>query len=318
VSFATGGSDDFRWYALEDPFRTTPGEHTLRVKFASGAMDIDTIGLGFNQKISREAIFEDDFEDYTNLYDWNDLETVGNWDVTNGSGEPDVGWRLWNTTGDYLGDETEDRHPAIAGMTGNYVISDSDLVGTANLDEELVTPDIDCTEYIRLKLDFGKNFRVYPDDADHSQVAEVDIREVGGGWVNLLSYNVNSIDPNLDPAVDSTPEKLDLSAYDGKTFQLRWHFYDATWDWWWAIDNVMVSGEPKPVPPPPKGVILTVGIAAGKLSVTWGVFGTETYYIDYTADLTGAWSEVAGPLTGTSSSDVGISGSAGFYRVRAE
>jgi len=48
------------------------------------------------------------------------------------------------------------------------------------------------------------------------------------------------------------------------------------------------------------------------------VFGTETYYIDYTADLTGAWSEVAGPLTGTSSSDVVISGSAGFYRVRAE
>jgi len=318
VSFATGGSDDFRWYVLEDAFRTTPGEHTLRVKFVSGAMDIDTIGLGFNQKISREAIFEDDFEDYTTFYNWNDLETVGNWDVTNGSGEPDVGWRLWNTAGDYLGDETDDRDPAIAGMTGNYVISDSDLVGTAALDEELVTPDIDCTEYIRLKLDFSKNFRVYPDDFDHSQIAEVDIREVGGGWVNLLSYNVDSIDPNLDPAVDSSPEKLDLSAYDGKTFQLRWHFYDAMWDWWWAIDNIMVSGEPKPTTPPPKGVILSVGIAAGKLSVTWSVFGTESYYIDYTADLTGAWSEVAGPLTGTSSSDVVISDSAGFYRVRAE
>jgi len=317
VTFATTGSDDFRWYVLEDPFRTTPGEHTLRVMFASGAMDIDTIGLGFNQKISRQAIFEDDFEDYTNLYDWNDLETVGNWDVVNGSGEPDVGWRLWSTTGNYLGDETDDRNPAIAGMTGNYVISDSDLVGTANLDEQLVTPDIDCTEYIRLKLDFSKNFRVYPDDFDHNQIAEVDIREVGGDWVNLLSYNVDSVDPNLDPAVDSSPEKLDLSAYDGKTFQLRWHFYEATWDWWFAIDNVMVSGEPKPTEVT-KGVVLSVGIAAGNLSVTWSVFGTETYYIDYTADLTGAWSEVAGPLTGTSSSDVVISGSAGFYRVRAE
>jgi len=239
--------------------------------------------------------------------------------VTNGSGEPDVGWRLWSTTGNYLGDETEDRDPAIAGMTGNYVISDSDLVGTADLDEELVTPDIVCTEYIRLKLDFSKNFRVYPDDADHSQIAEVDIREVGGDWVNLLSYNVDSIDPDLDPAADSSPEKLDLSAYDGETFQLRWRFYDASWDWWFAIDNVMVSGEPKPTPPPPKGVILSVGIAAGNLNVTWSEFGAGTYYIEHTADLTsGVWDEVAGPLTGASSPDIPLSGSGGYYRVRGE
>ncbi len=318
VSASTGDWGAFVWAPLADAFRTTPGEHTLRVKMVSGGMNFDSIGVGFNQKISREAIFEDDFEDYTNLYNWSDLETVGNWDVINGANEALVGWRLWSTTGDYLGDETDDRNPAIAGMTGNYVITDSDLEGTADLDEQLVTPDIDCTEYIRLKLDFSKNFRVYPEDLDHTQIAELDIREVGGDWVNLLSYNVDSIDPLLDPAVDSSPEKLDLSAYDGKTFQLRWHFYDATWDWWWAIDNVMVSGEPKPTPPPPKGVILTVRIAAGKLSVTWSVFGTESYYIDYTTDLTGAWSEVAGPLTGTSSSDVVISGSSGFYRVRAE
>jgi len=318
LSFNTGDWGVFRWYALEDAFRTTPGEHTLRVKLASGGMNIDIIGVGFNQKISREAIFEDDFEDYTNLYDWNDLETVGNWDVTNGSGEPDVGWRLWNTAGNYLGDETEDRHPAIAGMTGNYVITDSDLVGTADLNEELVTPDIDCTDYIRLKLDFSKNFRVYPDDADHTQIAEVDIREVGGGWVNLLSYNVNSIDPNLDPAIDSSPEKLDLSAYDGETFQLRWHFYEATWDWWWAIDNVMVSGEPKPTEVT-KRVVLSVEIAAGNLNLTWNAFGaTGEYYVEHTTDLV-SWTEVpGGPISGTSAA-VSVTGEdAGFYRIRGD
>jgi len=324
LTFTTGAWQVFTDLPLEQ-FQSIPGLHTLRVESTgddpnSDALDFDKIGIGFNwTPPKREPIFEADFEKYTedDLYGFDAL--VGDqWEVFNGSGEADVGWRLWNTAGDYLGDETEDRDPAIAGMTGNYVISDSDLVSTAELDEELITPDIDCTEYIRLKLDFSKNFRVYPDDTDHNQIAEVDIREVGGDWVNLLSYNVDSIDPSLDPAVDSTPEKLDLSAYDGATFQLRWHFYDASWDWWWAIDNIMVSGEKKEEPPPPKGVILSVGIAAGKLSVTWSVFGTESYYIDYTADLTGAWSEVAGPLTGTSSSDVAISGSAGFYRVRAE
>ncbi len=322
VSFNTGDWEAFVWAPLAEAFRTTPGEHTLRVKLVSGGLNIDTIGVGFNQKISRDAIFEDDFEGYTNLYDWNDLETVGNWDVTNGSGEPDVGWRLWNTAGDYLGDETEDRDPAIAGMTGNYVISDSDLVGTAALDEELVTPDIDCTDYIRLKLDFSKNFRVYPDDADHTQIAELDIREVGGGWVKLLSYNVNSIDPNLDPAVDSTPEKLDLSAYDGKTFQLRWRFYDASWDWWFAIDNVMVSGDPKPTEPPPKGVIKTVSIADGQLTLTWSEFGTTgDYYIERSIDLL-TWEELNGPITDTSSSVTIVpppgTEETAYYRVRSE
>jgi len=318
VTASTGDWGAFVWAPLADAFRTTPGEHTLRVKMVSGGMNIDSIGFGFNLTISREAIFEDDFEDYTNLYDWNDLETVGNWDVVNGSGEPDVGWRLWSTTGNYLGDETDDRNPAIAGMTGNYVISDSDLVGTADLDEQLVTPDIDCTEYIRLKLDFSKNFRVYPDDFDHNQIAEVDIREVGGDWVNLLSYNVDSVDPNLDPAVDSSPEKLDLSAYDGKTFQLRWHFYEATWDWWWAIDNVMVSGDPKPTEVT-KGVVLSVGIADGNLNVTWNAFGTTgDYYVERSTDLL-SWTEVpGGPISGASTA-VDVSGDdAGFYRIRGD
>ncbi len=324
ITFDTDSWHAMKWFPLEDAFRTSPGEHTLRVRVASGQLNLDQVGLAFNLKLTREAIFEDDFEDYTNLYNWNDLETFGNWDVTNGSAEPDVGWRLWNTAGDYLGDETEDRHPAIAGMTGNYVISDSDLVGTADLDEELVTPDIDCTEWIRLKLDFSKNFRVYPDDYDHSQIAEVDIHVWDadlsryGDWVNLLSYDVNSIDPDLDPALDSSPEKLDLSAYDGEIFQLRWRFYDASWDWWFAIDNVMVSGEPKPTEVI-KGVVQSIGIAEGNLSLTWNTFGGETYYIEHTADLTsGVWDEVAGPLTGASSPPIPISGSAGYYRISSQ
>ncbi len=322
VSASTGDWGAFVWAPLADAFRTTPGEHTLRVKMVSGGMNFDSIGVGFNLTISREAIFEDDFEDYTNLYDWNDLETVGNWDVVNGSGEPDVGWRLWSTTGNYLGDETDDRNPAITGMTGNYVISDSDLVGTADLDEQLVTPDIDCTEYIRLKLDFSKNFRVYPDDADHTQIAEVDIREVGGGWVNLLSYNVDSVDPNLDPAVDSSPEKLDLSAYDGKTFQLRWHFYEATWDWWWAIDNVMVSGEPKPTEVV-KPEIFTFTIADGQLTFRCYAPDYVNFTMEYTDDLTADnWQVVPGvdwPITDTVVViTVPFPGPAVFFRIGAD
>ncbi len=335
ISYATPDWHAMRWYPLEDAFRTTPGEHTLRVKLVSGQLNFDKIGLAFNLKVRREVIFEDDFEDYANLYDWTDLETFGGWDVINVSREPLVGWRLWNTAGNYLGDDSDDRHPALAGMRGNYVIADSDLVGTADLDEELISPEIDCTDWLRLRLSFSKNFRVYPDDFDHTQIAEVDIRAFDittwawDEWVNLLHFDYDTVPPDLDPAIDSSPEKLDLSAYDGEIIQLRWHFYDAVWDWWFAIDDVMVSGEyvpapPPPPPPPPPG--RDIWIVGGcffwpydGLRIVWRDVGAAVYYLEYSGDLAaGEWEPVVGPIIGTECCIAFLGGNAGYFRVRSE
>ncbi len=333
VTFAgTGDWQLFTYVPLDDQIETTAGVHTLRVEARGDDPDVDVfnfdkIGVGYNwSPPKRKAIFEEDFEKYTNLYVPDDVVDIGGWGVENGSGEPVVGWRLWSTAGQYLGDETEDRSPDLAGMTGNYIITDSDLLGEADLDEELISPEIDCTNWIRLRLDFDKNFRVYFEDTEHNQIAEVDARVWDddllsyGGWINLLHLDTSSVDLALDPAINSSFEQINLSAYDEKTIQLRWRFYDASWDWWFAVDNIVVSGEPKAAE---RGVVSAMAVADGKFGLTWNSFGGGNYTVQYKNDLsTGEWLPVEGggwPTTETSWPGEDISGFGNrFYRVMAE
>jgi hypothetical protein len=189
-----------------------------------------------------QTIFYEGFDAYTNLYTNLDVSNAG-WTVVNGSGEPQVAWRLWSTTGQPL----VNQEPNIEGMVGNYMISDSDLSPEAIMDEELITPEIDCTDWVQVRLHFNKNYRIY-DDPDHRQVAEVDVRryeeDIGtwGDWVNLLHYDYMTL--AAGEYVMAAPEAVDLSAHDGRKIQVRWHFYEAVWDYWFAIDEITVSGEP--------------------------------------------------------------------------
>jgi hypothetical protein len=318
LSFATGGWADFTHVATENYFKTTPGEHTLRVVLASGGMNIDKIGMGFNwSPPKRRAIFEDDFEDYTTLYVPDDAVAAG-WIVENGSGYADARWRLWNTAAaEWLGNES----PDIAGVTNNYMITDADLAPEAAMDEGLLTPQLDCTNWIRLRLDFSKNFRIYPDDIDHLQVGEVDIRTYDeetsswGGWVNLLHYDRNSV-----ADINSSPEQVDLSAYDEKKLQIRWHFHQATYDYWFAVDDIVLSGEMKEIP---SGQVLDLGLVGGKVELTWEEFGGGNYTVEYSGDLTsGNWQPVPGvawPITETTWPGESIGAlPTRYYRVRSE
>ncbi len=184
------------------------------------------------------TILEEDFDGFSNLYVPDDLLNAG-WTVVNGGGEPVGAWRLWNTAGNMLGNED----PDIESMTDNYMITNSDLAGTVDLDQELITPEIDCTNHTKVRLNFNKNYRVYADDTADDQVAEVDVREVGGDWVNLLHYDRTTVG-----VYDTAAEVVDLSAYDGKVIQIRFHFYEANFAYWFAVDKIRVCGEPSSLP----------------------------------------------------------------------
>jgi hypothetical protein len=317
VNFVTGGWGTYGSFPLEEQFQTSPGVHTLRVYFLTGEMDIVAIGMGFNwTKPAREDLFADDFEDYTTLYSFADLVGAG-YTVNNGSGVADGAWRLWNTTGDDLGTES----PDIAAMTSNYVITDSDLAGSVDADEELITPNIDCTKHTKVRLDFNMNYRAYPDDTAHLQIAEVDIRSsedgvTWGDWGTLLSWDTSTV---VDYATGA--ERLDISANaDGKIIQVRWHFYEANYDYWFAIDDVRVSGEKEAEGP---GVIGDVQYVAGKVALAWEAFGGGNYTVEYCGDLfVGDWQPVPGftwPIaetTWTGEDIVTLDGR--YYRVRSE
>jgi hypothetical protein len=318
VEFVTGHWHIYTYATLEEQIQTTPGRHKLRVQLAAGQMNFDKIGIGFNWLPPlRGDLFVDDFEGYQDLYGFDGLED-GGWTVVNGSGEPDAAWRLWNTGGDLLGNQD----PDIQGMTDNYLITNSDSAPDAEMDEELITPAIDCTRHRAVRLEFSKNYRVYVDDLDHLQIAEVNIRcsedgESWGQWVNLLHW-----DRSIVGEYATGPEQVDISTQaDGKFIQIRWHFYDAVFDYWFSIDDVRVSGEREE---PPVIVIRDLGYVAGVATLSWDEFGGGNYTVEYADDLTsGGWQPVPGeawPMQeSTWSADItAIFGQGVYLRVRSE
>ena len=70
---------------------------------------------------------------------------------------------------------------------------------------------------------------------------------------------------------------------------VRWHYVNATWDWWWEVDDAMVIAC-EPIPVPSINLAKTVGLAAGVCGVDETLtvpFGTPVTYC-YTVTNTGS------------------------------
>jgi hypothetical protein len=201
------------------------------------------------------------------------------------------------------------------------------MAGYVELDEELITPEIDCTGWVKLRLDFDKNYTAYVGETDPllTQTADVDIQsfdEVTGwsDWENLWSIDRTKVDQSVDPSTDSDPVQVDLSAYDGLKIKLRWHYYAANYDYWVAIDDVVLTGEQLA---PEKGEVTALAVADGKLSLTWAAFGDGNYTVQYRDSLTsGDWQAVPGftwPTQDTTWPGEDMAGiPARYYRVTAQ
>jgi hypothetical protein len=311
VSYKTGHWNIFTWALMEDQIQTTTGVHTLRVKSISGQLNFDTIAILWNAAPpSRQTIWEDNFDSYTSTADVFS-PTNGKWTrgiTTNSAGS----WTLWDTGGPPLGNEPAN----IAWMENKYMVSDSDMSGEGVLlDEEMLSPEVDCTEWTKVRLSFSKNYRIY-DDVNHTQDAEVDIRSFDptsgwSSWTSLLHLDTTSVPAGLDPPELSDPEVFDLSAYDGKKIQLRFHFLNAEYDYWFAFDKVRVSGvqleEEMPIPP--------LKITTPNVTITWAPFGPGQYSVEHTANLMGTWTKIAGPFTQTSFTEAMRADKTGYYRI---
>jgi hypothetical protein len=117
---------------------------------------------------------------------------------------------------------------------------------------------------------------------------------------------------------DAEPEEVDVSAYaDNKKIQIRWHFYDVQWDYWFAVDEIRVSGEPAGPLPPPAGI--SEGPAGPVLS--WEEFGDGNYTLEFTDDLlSGMWKKLPGtwPITSTTWQDTSATDAVLIRFYRAE
>jgi hypothetical protein len=309
-SFATGTWHNMIYVQLEDRIEATTGEHVVRVESVAGGMNFDKIAIAWNAAPpKRQTIWGDNFDSYTATADvfspTNGKWTRGNTTNTAGS------WTLWDTAGPPLSAEPAN----IAAMEGKYMISDSDLSGAGVLlNEEMLSPEVDCTAWTNLRLNFNYNYRIY-DDVAHTQTAEVDMRSFNpttgwSGWTNLLHLEMSDVDPTADPPELSGPQVFDLSAYDGKKIQLKFHFFDAEYDYWFAVDKVRVSGVQvvKEIPRP----IIT--LTPPNVTVSWDAFAGQ-YSLEYTANLKGTWTKIAGPFSQTSFTEAMRTDKTGYYRI---
>jgi hypothetical protein len=118
--------------------------------------------------------------------------------------------------------------------TGMFMIVDSDDAGNYAMDEQLITHNIDCSDYENVELKFNHYFRYYGYGED--EICDVDVRINGGGWQNVIRFEGQDTEGVVE---------LPLSGFgaDGASdVEIRWHYYDAEFEYWWGIDDVEITG----------------------------------------------------------------------------
>jgi hypothetical protein len=178
------------------------------------------------------------------------LQTLFNEDF-----EDDLNWSLWtvstgpgsHTCGDWARATTADQRPA--GSTGLYALTDSDACGSGSststiLDSPPVATDLDGLQALTLEYDIFYNHY----NGDDSTVEVWD----GAAW------RVVWTDQDTD---EDTHHVWDVTAYANPDFRVRFNYQNASYDWWFAVDNVVITadvsnpcstggGSPAPAPVP--------------------------------------------------------------------
>ena len=215
----------------------------------------------------------------------------GDWTIVDGSSD---GWTWFgDDVSDPEGCGNPDPKPP---MQDGWASVDSDCAGSVGMDEELITPVIDLSAAWTASVEFDHFFDRY-----QLELGDVDVRSslTGGAWVNVARYNATNTNP--------THEAYDLTAWTAgaSDVQLRFRYHGANFEWYWFVDNVVVSftaegscetlvcpaepGAPWPVP----GLsVARMDPAGGRLMLSWddrcGPVAAKVLYgpLDQVASLT--------------------------------
>jgi hypothetical protein len=122
-------------------------------------------------------------------------------------------------------------------LVSPVAIVDSDEATTsATQDEQLITPVLDLSTAQTVTLQFDQWFRWY--EGGMSELGDVDVRSslTGNTWVNILrNQGANSPNP------DHKALNITAQAAGAADVQIRFHYYQATFEWFWMVDNVRVD-----------------------------------------------------------------------------
>lgn len=211
---------------------------------------------------------------------------------------PPAGWSISdNTTGGKVWTfNNPGARSNLTGGSGNFAIADSDYGPAGSMDTELRTPAMNLSALNAVTLTFKTDFRYL--NGGSAEVADVDVSVNGasGPWSNVWRKTGDYRGPKT--------ETIDLTALTASqpNVMVRFHYYNATDEWWWQVDDVSL-GQCVPIV---RGVALTPQTA----SQTGDVGQEVAYTLHFTNTGNAAdtfqvslsdhvWPAIASPLSAT-------------------
>ena len=133
----------------------------------------------------------------------------------------------------------------LTGGTGAFAIMDSDFYGIGGTQNtSLVTPTVDLSALTAPVVGFKQDYRNLGDFAD------VDVSIDGGTtWTTVRHQTTNVRGPRAE--VIPLPMAAGQSAV-----KVRFHQYEADFDWWWEVDDVYVGNPVPTCDPVPGGLVV--------------------------------------------------------------
>jgi len=124
-------------------------------------------------------------------------------------------------------------------------ISDAGGIGV-NTQSRLISPSFSLVGYSSASLSFQQFYEYFASgDVD----ANVEISTDGGTtWTTLVNYVSGAA--NIGTSTSFVTETISLSAYAGYSNCKIRFYYNSTWGYFWAIDNVSITGTPGAIAPP--------------------------------------------------------------------
>ncbi|MCA2215951.1 S8 family serine peptidase [Jidongwangia harbinensis] len=156
----------------------------------------------------------------------------GEYETFDGTGTP-AGWSVVDHAGSGQVWKFTDsgRRGNLTGGSGGFAMIDSDAYGAGNAqDTSLVSPVVDLTGVTAPVIRFQQDYHWLGTDR-----ADVDLSIDGGTTWTTVLHQASSV---------RGPKRTEIAipqAAGQKQVQVRFHYYDATYEWWWEVDNVLIG-----------------------------------------------------------------------------
>jgi len=127
--------------------------------------------------------------------------------------------------------------PIALPMASPTATVDSDFAGpNPTQDEQLITPALNLTAATTVTLRFDQYFNRF--SGGLAEVGDIDVRSslTAGAWVNRLRQQAAS-----SPNPDQQTIDLTAAAAGATNVQVRFHYFNAQYEFYWQVDNVRVD-----------------------------------------------------------------------------